>query len=267
MRNPGMSRDQREATSGGRTFVIVHGGWGGGWEWTPVARVLREQGHEVFTPTLSGLGERGHLGPEVGLTEHIEEIAALLELEDLHDVVLCGASYSGMVITGVADRVPERIGLVVYVDAFVPEDGESTLDLMPEEFAQFVQAATDERGHGWVPIPDELLPPHGLISDEDRARYVERLRDHPAASCIEPVRLTGEVDRLPRAFLRCTWGDLYALGDPGGAAGARARAAGWTYRELALPHDPHLFDPADTVAVLGELASTGSRFAEPSASP
>ena len=251
----GMSDERREKTRNGRTFVIVHGGWGGGWEWTPVARLLREQGHEVFTPTLSGLAERGHIGPEVGLSAHVEEVAGLLEFEDLHDVVLCGASYSGMVITGAADRVPDRIRLLVYIDAFVPEDAQSTLDFMPQEFAGMVQAVTDERGHGWLPFPDEFLPPHGLIRDEEREHYVSRLRDHPAASCSEPVQLTGEVERLPRAFIRCTGGDADEGDDPFGAMARRARSAGWPYRELALPHDPHLFDPAGTAAVVGELAS------------
>jgi pimeloyl-ACP methyl ester carboxylesterase len=237
-----------------RTFVIVHGGWGGGWEWTPVARLLREQGHEVYTPTLSGLAERSHVGPEVGLSAHVEEIAGLLEFEDLHDVVLCGASYSGMVITGAADRVADRIGLVVYVDAFVPEDGQATVDFMPTEFAEFVESVTDEQGHGWLPIPDEFLPPHGLIPDEDREHYVSRLRDHPAASALEPVRTNGEVDRLQRAFIRCTGGDADEGDDPFEAFAERARSAGWPYRELPLPHDPHLVDPAGTAAVLSELA-------------
>jgi len=261
-----MSAEQRQTSRKGRTFLIVHGGWGGGWEWTPVARLLREQGHEAFTPTLSGLAERGHLGPEVGLSAHVEEIAGLLEFEDLHDVVLCGASYGGMVITGAADLVPDRIGLLIYIDAFVPEVGQSTLDFVPEEFAEMVQAVTDERGHGWLPIPDQFLPPHGLIPDEERERYVSRLRDHPAASCREPVRLTGEVDRLQRAFIRCTGGEADGGEDPFHAMASRARSEGWPYRELALPHDPHLFDPAGTAAALSELASIGSRLAQLSSS-
>jgi pimeloyl-ACP methyl ester carboxylesterase len=254
--------DQPEATSGRRTFVIVHGGWGGGWEWTPVAQLLREQGHQVFTPTLAGLGERGHLGPEVGLSAHVEEVARLLEFEDLRDVVLCGASYGGMVITGAADAVADRIGLLIYIDAFVPEDGQSTLDFMPEEFTEMLQAVTDERGHGWFPMPEEFLPPRGLIPEEERERYVSRLRDHPAASCSEPVRLAGEVDRLQRAFIRCTGGEADPDEDPLDTMASRARSEGWPYRELGLPHDPHLFDPAETAAALSQMASIGSHHAQ-----
>ncbi len=92
-------------------FVIVHGAWGGGWEWSPVARLLRERGHEVFTPTLTGMGERAHLGwgGRVGLATHVEDIVAVLEFENLSDVVLCGASYGGMPVTGAADRAAGRI--------------------------------------------------------------------------------------------------------------------------------------------------------------
>lgn len=240
------------------TFVIVHGGFGGGWEWTPVARPLRQWGHEVFTPTLTGMGERYHLGPRVGMAHHVEDIVAVLEFEDLRDVVLCGASYGGMAVTAAADRVAPRIALVVYVDALVPRDGQTGLELLPEWFADTVRVVADEQGHGWVPIPPAVLPPAGLIREAERARFVARLRPQPVATFTEAVRLTGAIDRLPRAFLRCTAGDLDVGGDPIVPMAARARAEGWPYRELAAPHDPHLFDPAGTAAILHDLASTVS---------
>jgi pimeloyl-ACP methyl ester carboxylesterase len=237
------------------TFVIVHGGFGGGWEWTPVAQLLRERGHAVFTPTLTGMGERNHLGPSVGLGTHIEDVRAVLEFEDLHQVVLCGASYGGMAVTGVADRVPERIALLVYVDALVPVDGQSGIDLLPEGFGALVRAAADEHGHGWVAVPDAVLPPEGLIADDIRARYVARLRDQPVATFTEPIHLTGSCDLVPRVFIRCTGHQLDVGGDPIERVAARARAAGWLYRELSAPHDPHLFDPTGTAVMLDELAA------------
>lgn len=107
-------------------ILIVAGGWRGGWSLAPIARRLRAQGHEVFTPTLTGLGERVHLASaDTNLDTHIEDIADVIRFEDLRDVVLCGHSYAGMVISGVADRLAERVAALVYVDAFVPEDGES----------------------------------------------------------------------------------------------------------------------------------------------
>ena len=243
-------------TSGVSIFVIVHGGFGGGWEWTPVAQLLRERGHVVFTPTLTGMGERSHLGPRVGLGTHIDDLVAVLEFEDLHDVVLCGASYGGMPVTGAADRAPERIALLIYVDALVPVDGQSGIDLLPEGFGALVRAAADEHGHGWVAIPDAVLPPEGLIADELRARYVARLRDQPVATFTEPIHLAGASSDVRRAFIRCTGGELDVGGDPIEPMAARARAEGWLYRELSAPHDPHLFDPTATAAMLDELVTT-----------
>jgi pimeloyl-ACP methyl ester carboxylesterase len=237
------------------TFVIVHGGFGGGWEWTPVAQRLRGRGHLVFTPTLTGMGERSHLGPDIGLATHVEDVVALLSFEDLHDVVLCGASYGGMTITGAADRAADRVRLLVYVDALVPGDGETGLDLLPATFGEMVRAAADEQGHGWVAVPDAVLPPKGLIPEDDRVRYVARLRPQPVATFTEPVNLTNAVNRLPRAFIRCTGGDLDIGGDPIEPMAAKARTEGWLYQELPAPHDPHLFDPEGTAAILHEFAA------------
>ena len=178
------------------TFVIVHGGFGGGWEWTPVALALRVQGHVVFTPTLTGMGEHVHLGPDVGLATHVDDVVAMLEFEDLDEVILCGASYGGMPVTGATDRVADRVRLIVYVDALVPADGQSAVDLLPEGFGDMVRATTDDLGHGWVSIPPALLPPQGLIPDKDRERYVARLRDQPVATFTDPIQLTG--GRRPR---------------------------------------------------------------------
>ena len=241
------------------TFVIVHGGWGGGWEWTAVARALRERGHDVFTPTLTGLGERAHLGgPEVGLATHVEDVVAVLELEDLHDVVLCGHSYGGMPVSGAADLAVERIALVIYIDALVPSDGQSAFDLLPEEFAELARASAVEHGDGWqVSMPPAVLPQSGWTAEADRARYIDRLRTQPLASFAETVRITGALHLLPRAFIRCTGGDLGGDlgGDPIAPFATRAQRDGWSYRELVAPHDPQLTDPAGTAAVLDELAA------------
>jgi pimeloyl-ACP methyl ester carboxylesterase len=238
--------------------VIVHGGWGGGWEWTDVARSLRERGHEVFTPTLTGMGERAHLGnPEVGLGTHVDDVVAVIELEDLHEVILCAHSYGGLPVTGAADRVAERIALVVYIDALVPRDGQSAFDLFPEPFGLLAKASADAAGEGWrVPIPASLLPPPGWVIEEERARYVARLRDHPLRSFAEPLRLTGAIDTVSRAFVRCTGGELgkEVGGDPIAPMAARARDEGWPYRELLAPHDPQLTDPVGTANALHELA-------------
>jgi pimeloyl-ACP methyl ester carboxylesterase len=241
--------------------VIVHGGWGGGWEWAAVARALREQDHDVFTPTLTGMGERAHLGgPEVGLATHVADVVALLELEDLREVVLCGHSFGGMPVSGAADLASFRIMLVIYIDALVPRDGQSAFDLLPKEFAERARSSAAEHGDGWqVPIPSALLPPRGWVADGERERYVDRVRPQPLASFAEAVRIAGALERLPRAFVRCTGGDLSEdIGsDPIAPFAARAQREGWAYRELDATHDPQLTDPTGTASILDELAASG----------
>jgi pimeloyl-ACP methyl ester carboxylesterase len=245
------------------TFVIVHGGWGGGWEWTPVARLLRGRGHEVFNLTLSGMGERSHVvtGKPIGLSTHVDDILALIEFEELHDIVLVAASYGGLPVTGAADRLADRLRIVIYVDALVPTDGQSALDLLPDRFGDMVRAGLVAHGAAWrVPIPPDLLEslmPDGSLPDDKRARYFARVTDHPAASFAEPIRLSGAIDHVPRAFIRCTTGEFADTlgGDPIEAVAARAREAGWPYRELAAPHDPQIYNPDGLAVLLEELAA------------
>src|SRR5262249_14497470 len=132
------------------TYVLVHGAWHGGWCWKKVTPLLRASGYAVFTPTLTGLGERSHLlSPEVSLHTHIQDVVAVVEYEDLREVMLVGHSYGGMVITGVAERVPARLSQLVYLDAFVPEHGQALLDLhSPDERARFQELARTQ-GEGW----------------------------------------------------------------------------------------------------------------------
>ena len=238
------------------TFVLVHGGWGGGWEWTPVAGKLRERGYQVFTPTLTGLGERKHLLPsEVTLSDHIRDVLAVFEFEELSDVILCGHSYSGMVVTGVADRIPERIQLLAYPDSFAPKDGESLYDQEPDFTAALLQRARD-RGDNRTPIPSELLPPLET-ADETITQYIARLRPQSANTFTEPLRLSGAIEQVPRAYVLCTGYQDSVMG----RYAERARAEGWLYRELPTEHDLQLFDPDGTVEVLEDLAkAAGLRF-------
>lgn len=233
------------------TFVIVHGAFGGGWEWTPVAGLLRELGHEVFTPTLTGYGERYHLGADAGISTNVADLVALLEFEDLRDVVLCGASYGGMAVTAAADRCADRVALLVYIDALVPQDGQTGLDLLPAAFGAIVRSSED----GWVKVPPQILPPEGRIAEDIRLSYIARLRPQPVLTFTEPVQISGAVD-IPRAFVRCIAGAIDMRPDPIEGFADLARRSGWPYRELATPHDPHLFDPGATAATLHELASS-----------
>ena len=156
---------------------------------------------------------------------------------------------------GLQSAASERISLLIYIDALVPMNGQSSLDLLPESFGALVRAAADEDGHGWIAIPDGVLPPDDPTVDDSVGRYIARLRDQPVASFTEPIRLRNAADRVPRAFIRCTGYELDAGGDPIEPMAARARAEGWPYRELNAPHDPHLFDPTATALLLDDLAA------------
>ena len=138
------------------TFVLVHGAWHGGWCYKRVARLLRQAGHEVYTPTLTGLGERAHLmNQAIDLDTHVQDIAGVIRCEELSDVVLCGHSYGGMVITGVAEQIAAKIRSLVYLDAFVPENGKSVFDYLPAEQSGQMRDDAAQNGEGYKvsPIP------------------------------------------------------------------------------------------------------------------
>src|SRR5262249_25595660 len=129
------------------TFVLVHGAWHGGWCWRDVAARLRRAGHDVYAPSLTGLGERAHLArPGIALDDHVQDVVALLQMEALSDVVLVGHSYGGMVVTGAADREAARIRRLVYLDAFVPESGRCVLDYVVPERAAAMRREGEQVG-------------------------------------------------------------------------------------------------------------------------
>jgi pimeloyl-ACP methyl ester carboxylesterase len=220
------------------TIVIVHGATCGGWEWKEARQALQTAGHEVYTPTLTGLGERSHLAtPEVGLDTHIQDIVNVLEYEDLRDVVLVGHSYGGMVVTAVADRAAARLARLVYVDAFLPDDGECLFDVSPPEVRARWEDWARRLGEGW------RVPPWWAAPDR---RYVPQ----PLKTVQQPVRLTGTGSRtVPGAYIHCT---VKPDGDDLLRSADRARARGWPVYELATGHDL-LEDEAERTALLDLL--------------
>ena len=225
-------------------FVLVHGGWHGGWCWRDVGRLLRASGHEVFAPTLTGLGERVHLlEPGIGLDTHVRDVVGVLDFEDLNGVVLVGHSYGGMVISGVAEHAAERVSRLVFLDAFVPEDGQSLFDLLRPERRDLYRQGALERGEGWrVSAP----PPQALgITDEPRARWLaERLTPQPLRTFEQPVRLASPAAAsLPRTYVHCTKGPLAPSFVP--FATRYKYEPGWRYRELATGHDAMLTVPEE----------------------
>jgi pimeloyl-ACP methyl ester carboxylesterase len=223
------------ATTKHCTYVIVHGAWGGGWDWKHVADLLAADGNTVYRPTLSGLGEHVNLSStNIDLDTHIQDIVNVMLWENLHDVVLVGHSYGGMVITGVADRVPDRIRRMVYVDALLPTNGECVNDILPSRFKQPVV-------NGFV-IPTWVTgnppPPHDV--------------PQPALTFSEPITLTNQTvaGKLPATYILCVekgqslnQANYYPFYE-------RAKARGWTTAIMAGDHNVQRSHPRELARLL-----------------
>ncbi|MEV7425801.1 MULTISPECIES: alpha/beta fold hydrolase [unclassified Streptomyces] len=192
------------------TYVLVHGAWHSGQSWERVAPLLTSAGHRVLAPSLTGYGDQAHLlGPEVGLETHVDDIVRLIVEEDLTEVVLVGHSYAGLVISSAANQVPDRIAHLVYLDAMVPEDGESATDVMPMTQALIDLAVNSESG--WrVPPLLEMPSSAGLFGVTDPADVAwlrTMLSDQPVRCLQQPVRLDNPaVNAIPRTHIHCTVG-------------------------------------------------------------
>lgn len=236
-----------------KNFVLVHGSHSGGWIWQKVAPLLRAGGYEAYTPTLTGLSDRSHLlDCGVDLTTHITDIVNLLFYEDLSDVILVGNSYAGMVITGVAAQAPERLKMVIYLDAYVPEEGQSESDLWPAQ----MRAATlaDEaaaKGLRQPPPPDIFGITQPELADWLKARWTPQ----PLATYTQPAPGgTARSAALRRAYIHCTGGAATVVSVFAPFA-ARARAAGWQVRELAAGHIAMVTAPRELADLLLELGA------------
>ena len=177
-----------QSTNNARTFVLVHGAWHGGWVWTDVRDQLTTYGHRVTTPTLTGLGERSHLVlDEVGLDTHVNDIVQHIQMENLTDVVLLGWSYGGMVVTGVISIIPDRISSVVYLDAFVPEDGKALVDYATHQRGTIQNLL--EAGERLVALPQNAYQDRwNIIEQAVLDSAVPRLTPQPIETLIQPVK-------------------------------------------------------------------------------
>lgn len=235
----GPAAAQPAAPAKGATYVIVHGAWGGSWAFREVASLLATKGHVVHRPSLTGLGERVHLAnPDVGLGTHVNDVVNAILYEDLRDVVLVGHSYGGMVITGVADRVPDRIRRLVYLDAFVPEDGEAVMTI-PARQAQreaFVKPM----------IKDGFLVPFWLKPGQPPPGDVPQ----PLKTFTEPVSWKNPAaKRLPATYILTV--DKGAQDDDFTPFAERAKERGWTVLTMEGDHNVQWSAPAALVQLLG----------------
>jgi pimeloyl-ACP methyl ester carboxylesterase len=230
------------------TYVLVHGGFAGGWQWRKVAGILRQAGHDVFTPTLTGMGERCHLArPEVDLETHIQDIVNVFEFEEIEQAILVGFSYSGMVIRGAADRIPGRIAHLVYLDAFIPEDGQRFADLIGPQITAIFQQRAQKFGNGWLVTPDPT-----------EVDSTHRMTPQPHLTALSPICLRNPHGAaLPRTFIYCTadknplplvWVSIAQ------AAEQARHSPDWRYAELPTHHMAMDSMPTELAGILLEIA-------------
>jgi len=241
------------------THVLVPGFWLGAWVWRPVADSLRERGHVVHAVDLAGMGERAHLAsPQTDLTTHIDDVVNLLEQQDLHDVVLVGHSYGALVTTGAADRVPERVARLVYIDSGPLPDGMAQADFEGPGARAANEALVMTHGEGWkLPPPPWAVLAAGVpeVDDAAVAALVEGSQPQPWHTATQPVSLTGAWERLPRTGVLCTF-SLAQLREmaPYAPVFAHMVDGDWTYVELPTWHWPMVSRPAELAEVLDSVS-------------
>lgn len=231
------------------TFVLVHGAWQGGWTWSRVAPLLRSRGHDVLTPTLTGVGERAHLlSRALSLDTHVQDVVSVIECERLSEIVLVGHSYGGQVIAGTASRLPEAISRLVYLDAFLPDDGQSATEEQPAKIATIYAESVEREGFGW------LLPPRSLkalgVSEPQDIAWLERLIvPHPYRTFNDPVTVSEESLRIPSAYIECVEGIRVFQGQR-----AKALERGWPVYELPTGHQAMTTMPRELAVLLEEIS-------------
>ncbi len=239
------------------TFVLVHGATHGAWCWRRVMPLLRAAGHEVFAPTLSGLGERAHQAhAEIDLDTHVQDVVGVFEYEDLDRVVLVGHSYAGTVIAGVADRIPGRLAHLVHLDAAAPGDGQALLDLFSLDSQAALRDEVATEGDGWRLLPGDPAF-YGVTDPEDAAWVRAKLTPQPFRTFTQPLRLAHRAGFAgPKTYIACVAAAPAAWRD---AMVTRARTEpGWRYREVATGHDAMITAPREVVDLLLEAARPAS---------
>jgi pimeloyl-ACP methyl ester carboxylesterase len=243
------------------SYILVPGAWLGGWAWRDVAAGLRARGHDVYPITLTGLGERVHLArPEVDLETHITDVVNTIQWNDLDAVILAGHSYAGSVITGVADRIPERIQQLVYVDSAPLADGMAMTDLYPPDALAALQQTVDQTGEGWRwPFPGfaELGKNASVagLEDRDQAVIAAKATPQPWATYTQPLRLTqadaGNAVPYRRVAIACY--DMRGMVAAGVPQIAVMASPPWHYLELDTGHWPMFSAPTQLAEMLGDL--------------
>jgi pimeloyl-ACP methyl ester carboxylesterase len=244
-----VDRANAQAQANAKTFVLVHGAWHGGWCWRRVADLLQQQGHKVFTPTMTGLGERSHLlSDKVNLATHVTDIVNVIKWEGLSDIVLVGHSYAGVVISGVAEQVPDAIGSIVFLDAFVPESGDSLAAKASQPVREAIAALVEKNEKAMKPVSAAVF----RVNEKDRAWVNAMCTPHPLGTLTDKVIITGARERIAKkAYIR-------AKGYPSvpfdGAQERLKADATWRVYELPCGHDAMVDMPDQLTDILLAVA-------------
>lgn len=233
-----------------KTFVLVHGAWHGGWCWRRVADILEKQGHKVFAPTLTGLGERSHLlTKDVNVSTHITDIVNVLKFEDLKDVVLVGHSYGGLVISGVAEQAGDRISSIIFLDAFLPENGDSLLEKSSPAFKSAIEAALGRNEASFKAPPAAAF---GVADEKDQAWVNSKTTPQPIGTYGEKATYTGGRDKIAKkAYIRAE-GYKSPTFDAN-VANVKSKPD-WKLAEIQTGHDVMVIAPEQLVTLLHQFA-------------
>lgn len=237
------------AQTSSKTFLLVHGAWHGGWCWRRVSDLLEKRGHKVFAPTMTGLGERSHLlDGKINLSTHVTDIANVIKWEGLKDFVLVGHSYGGFVISVLAEQMREPIASIVFLDAFLPDDGQSLSDIASQPVREGIAAALQRGDTALKPVPAAVF----RVNEKDRAWVDAMCTPHPIGTFTEKVKITGARDRAAkRAYIRAKEYPSPSFD----AARARAEGSGgWRVYDMPCGHDAMVDMPDRLAEILLEVA-------------
>jgi pimeloyl-ACP methyl ester carboxylesterase len=234
-------------------FILVHGAYHGGWCWRKTLDIFYEQSVEALAPTLTGLGEKSHLLTDnIGLSTHVADIVQIFKFEDLHDVVLVGHSYAGMVISGVAEIIPERIAHLVYLDALVPLDGQTVFDILPGTESRVKEIILAGQKIKVITPPDPQA--FGVNNPDDIAWMANRLTPMPYKCYAEPIKINNiATENIPKTYLICDIQMRGELQQSHESAFARAKEAGWANKRLVGSHDIMVTHPRELANNLLEI--------------
>jgi len=234
-----------------QTIVLVHGAWHGGWCYRRVADLLRGSGYRVYTPTLTGLGERSHLlSRSINLSTHIADITNMIRWEDLQRIILVGHSYGGMVVTGAADAMSDQVAALVYLDAFLPTAGKSFHDVLPTEVAEAqVHGANAGNGFSVPPIPAEAFN----VNEADRVWVDSLCTPHPLGTLTQPIELTGRHAHIAnKSYVLATKNPIQLFQGFGRSMRNDPKCRSY---ELPCGHDVMIDLPKETAAIINEAAA------------